>query len=197
MTKASGPLNPLKVGLALTFQFTLFLVLGALLWHWSGRAIADFVRVDTRAVLQGLLLGGAMIGTAWGLFRRFPRQCEQLVRLQAETYAFFGKRVGWPLIILVSIGAGVGEEALFRGGVQTLVSDEVGPAGGIVIAAALFAGAHFGKPLIMALIFLIGALFGVVYAVTGSLLTVMIAHAVYDVFALKYLFAEMRRLELT
>ena len=65
---------------------------------------------------------------------------------------------------------------------------------GILIASALFAVVHLSKPPIMGIIFAIGLLFGTIYYATGSLVLVMIAHAVYDVFALHYLMKEMRRL---
>lgn len=193
---AAAP-TPGKVAAMLTFQFALFTVVGALLWRLSGRDLADFVRADPREFVQGLLLGGMMIVVAWGCFRWFPRLSERLVRMQAPGYSFFRGKFGWPLVVLVSVGAGVGEEALFRGGVQTLLGDYVGIPAAILIASALFGLVHRSKPLIMAVIVLIGALFGTIFAWTGSLLTVMVAHAIYDVFALHYLLQEMRRLGLS
>ena len=43
---------------------------------------------------------------------------------------------------------------------------------------------------------MVGATFGAVYWLTGSLLAVMIGHALYDIWALKYLHGEFVRLGL-
>ena len=54
---------------------------------------------------------------------------------------------------------------------------------------------HFAKPLVAAIIFVIGVVFGCVYWITDSLLAVMVGHALYDVFALWYVQKEMHRLD--
>ena len=183
-----------KIALGMTIQVSIFAVLGAAIWYASGRPLAQFMIVDLWATLLGLALGGAMICLAYGLFKGLPKIGERLVRLQGPTYSFLGDRLGWPSIILISIGAGIGEEALFRGGIQTFLTDHIGPVGAIALSSALFAAVHLSKPPIMVLIFGIGVLFGWVYWATGSLLIVMIAHTVYDIFALDYLLKEFRRL---
>ena len=183
-----------KIVLGLAVQATLFTLLGIYLWYESGRPLAEFVEVDGRAIMLGMALGGIMIALAYCVFKGLPTVGERLIRMQAKTYAFLGDRLSLPMIVLISIGAGIGEEALFRGGLQTLLTDYIGPLGAITVASAVFAAIHLSKPPIMALIFAIGVLFGVVYWATGSLLIVMIAHTVYDIFALDWLLKEFRRL---
>ena len=187
-------LTPSKIGTALTIQFALFTAIGAGLWYLTGRPLSQFVEPKASAILLGLALAGALSVVAYGFFKGFPRLSERFVRMQAKSYGFLGEKIGLPLIVLISIGAGVGEEALFRGGVQTLAIDYLGPAGGILLASAVFAAVHPSKPQIMAIIFAIGVLFGWVYWMTGSLVLVMVAHAVYDIFAIDYLLKEFRRL---
>lgn len=194
LTAARRPLSTGKLAVALCLQFGVFALIGLTLWYWSGRPLADFVRLSPDAILLGLTLGGALIAAAYLGFKIFPRISERFVRMQSKTYGFLGDRLSLPMIVLISIGAGVGEEALFRGGLQTLLIDYLGPLAGILIASALFAVVHLSKPPIMGIIFAIGLLFGTIYYATGSLVLVMIAHAVYDVFALHYLMKEMRRL---
>jgi membrane protease YdiL (CAAX protease family) len=53
---------------------------------------------------------------------------------------------------------------------------------------------HWAKPLVAFLIAVIGLIFAGAYLATGSLLAVMIGHAVYDVWALWFLQEEMHRL---
>ncbi|MDG6079559.1 CPBP family intramembrane metalloprotease [Erythrobacter litoralis] len=194
MDTRNEPLSPKKVLGALLAQFVVFLLLGLAIWYATDRPLSRFIDPNLRSILLGLALGGAMIAAAWLLFRLLPRIAERFIRMQGKTYGFLGDRLSLPVIVLISIGAGVGEEALFRGGLQTLTTDYVGPVGGIAIASAIFAAVHLSKPPIMAIIFGIGVLFGWVYWATGSLLIVMIAHTVYDIFALDYLMKEFRRL---
>lgn len=178
----------------LTAQTVVFVALGGGLWSLSGRPVSGFVSFGLDEVLLGTALAGALVAVAAAVFLGLPKVAEHLVREQAENFAFLEKPLSFPAVVWVSLGAGVGEEALFRGGVQVLASDYVGMPLAIALAAALFALVHFAKPLIAALIFLVGIVFGVVYWLTGSLLAVMIGHALYDVFALWYVQKEMHRL---
>lgn len=180
----------------LAMQGVLFVLAGAGLWLWSGRAVGDFVSFSLGEAMVGLGFGAALIVLAAALFHGFPKTGEHLVRLQSETHRFLGAHLGWPAIVLISLVAGISEEAAMRGGLQTLLGDHIGPVGAIAIASALFAALHLAKPLITALLLAIGMLFGVVYWHTGSLLAVMIAHVVYDIWALRYLNREMHRLGL-
>lgn len=183
-----------KALLLLALQAAGMIAFSLVLWDLSRRPIAEFVTISGPQILQGLALGLVLSGVAHMLFRAFPRQSEALVRMQAKTYSFLGPRLGWPAIVLISLCAGVGEEALFRGGAQTLLGDYLGPAAAIAIVSAVFALVHMGKPVITALLLVIGLIFGTIYALTGSLLTVMIGHALYDMWALRHLHNEFLRL---
>ncbi len=177
-------------------QAVLFVGLGIGLWASSGRYVADFLSVSFREIGLGIGLAAALILVAGGLFRVFPDLAERMIRLQARNFAFLANGLPFPVIIFISICAGVGEEAFFRAGLQTLISDYAPLPVAIVGASFLFMLIHFAKPLIAAVIFVIGALFGVAYWWTESLLAVMIGHALYDVYAFWRLEAEMRSLGL-
>lgn len=194
--KPADELSPLKLLGVTALQLAIFCGLGLLLWHLSGRDLAAFVTFSLTEVLMGVALAGALIALAAALFRGFPRIGEQLVRLQAPNFAFFGRRLGWPMIAVISVGAGVGEEALFRGGLQTLIGDNLGVVAAILLSSAAFAAIHLAKPLITALLLVIGTIFGVFYWQTGSLIAAMVGHALYDIWALRYLHREMHRLNL-
>ena len=196
---SANPSREIALGTAtalLAVQCIVMIAVGLLLWHWSGRALAAFVTVSGPQLIQGVALGLAMISLAFVLFRGFPRLGESLVRMQAETYAFLGPKLGMPAIVFISLCAGVGEEALFRGGVQTFLSDDAGALAAIAVSSAVFAAIHLGKPVITALLFVVGLIFGMVYWLTESLSAVMIGHALYDVWALKFLHGEFVRLGL-
>ena len=180
--------------LLLTGQTLFFAAIGLGLWVISGRAALSFVTFGIDQLAHGALLAGVLVAVAAAVYYGLPKVSEYLVRTQAKNFAFLEKPLPFPAIVWVSLGAGIGEEALFRGGVQTLAADYVGMPLAIAIAAALFAVVHFARPLIAAIIFAIGVVFGCVFWITGSLLTVMLAHALYDVFALWYVQKEMHRL---
>lgn len=169
-------------------QAIAFFAIGVVLWYFSGRPLDTFLVFDIDGAIAGIALGAALSAVAAICFLGFTRLTDPLVELQAEGYGIFGrdKPLSLSTIIAISLCAGIGEEALFRGGLQTLIGDYTGPGLAIAISSALFAALHIPKPIIAVLVFSIGAIFGVVYWQTGSLLAVMVGHALYDVFALWY-----------
>ncbi|MEM7700844.1 MAG: type II CAAX endopeptidase family protein [Pseudomonadota bacterium] len=182
-----NPLADMPVWKVLTYiglQAVAFISVGVALWIFSGRAAASFVAYAAWEVGAGLALAFALIAVSFVLSRAFPKWVEWLVHSQARNYPFLKHRISISAIIFISLCAGFGEEVLFRGGLQTLLGDYVSLSFAVLIASALFALIHFAQPFNSALIFIIGCLFGVVYWATGSLLTVIIAHTVYDIYAL-------------
>lgn len=195
-TASQRDLSPGKIAILLASQATVFVALGMLLWHLTGRELAAFLMPSLADGLEGIALGTALIVIAWTIFASFPTLADRLVRLQVDTYRFLGPRLPAWAIGAIAVSAGVGEEALFRAGLQVWLGDQLGPIAAITIASGLFAAFHLGKPIITALLFGVGALFGVVYWLTGSLLTVMVGHVIYDVFALRWLHRSFLRLGL-
>lgn len=173
-----------KLLLFIGIQAFAFTAIGGAIWVTSGRGRDGFVSLAPWETGYGIALALALIALSGGLAWAFPGYARWLVRTQARNYSFLKHRIGIGAIVFISICAGLGEEALFRGGLQTLLGDYLPAPLAIVLAAALFALIHFAKPLNSALIFAIGCLFGGVYWATGSLLTVIVAHTVYDVYAL-------------
>jgi len=82
-------------------------------------------------------------------------------------------------ILFIALLAGVGEELLFRGMIQRLLSLQFGRWVGILVAAAIFSAIHlqfFGFfPR-----FLLGIVLGVLFAYSGSLWVSILAHFFYD-----------------
>jgi membrane protease YdiL (CAAX protease family) len=90
-------------------------------------------------------------------------------------------------LALISLFAGLGEEALFRGvlqaGLETRFS--LGPA--LVAASAAFGVVHLLTPAYAALAGLVGCYLGILFAVFDNLLVPLVAHALYDFVALSVL----------
>jgi len=98
---------------------------------------------------------------------------------------------------LISLAAGFGEEMLFRGLLQPALADWIGPPHGawaaLVIAALAFGACHWVTSTYAFLAATMGLYFGAIMIATGSLLTPIVAHALYDFFALLYLVRWKRR----
>ncbi|MEM6585234.1 MAG: type II CAAX endopeptidase family protein [Pseudomonadota bacterium] len=184
-----------KVLASIGFQAVLFTSLGVALWVLAERSYQDFVTLAWNEAANGVLLAFALIAASAIMAKTFPRYAEWVIRAQARTYSFLKDRISFAAIIFISICAGVGEEALFRGGLQTLLGEYAPLPLALVVSAALFALIHFAQPAISVLLFVIGCLFGWIYWQTGSLLTVMVGHTVYDVYAIWALQKAMHELD--
>jgi membrane protease YdiL (CAAX protease family) len=94
---------------------------------------------------------------------------------------------GWLQLGLVSLVAGVGEELLFRGVLQPTLIGWLGIAAGLGITSLVFGLLHAITPAYALLATAVGAYLGWLMLASGNLLGPMIAHALYDFFALAYL----------
>ncbi len=88
-------------------------------------------------------------------------------------------------LALISLAAGLGEELLFRGVLQTWLAQSLSSTWlAVSIAAVIFGAAHPISPTYAVLVALIGAYLGWLFVASGNLLTPIIAHAAYDFVAL-------------
>ena len=90
-------------------------------------------------------------------------------------------------LALVATLAGVGEELLFRGVLQTILGWWMLPAASIVIASLLFGLAHALSKVYFLLATAIGLFLGGLTWYFNDLVAPIVAHAVYDFIALMYL----------
>ena len=90
-------------------------------------------------------------------------------------------------LALISILAGLGEEALFRGFVQNSLAQEGNAWGAIVVASILFGLAHMITPAYALLATLIGVYLGWLMQFHDNLIVSITVHAAYDFVALVYL----------
>jgi uncharacterized protein len=93
----------------------------------------------------------------------------------------------WSEIALISLSAGVGEEMLFRGVLQTSIGSSLGIGWGLVLASVLFGLFHPISPTYMIIATILSIYLGSVMIAQENLLTVMVIHALYDFAALGYL----------
>jgi len=159
----------------------LALVLG---WAVGQPPLADFAW-DADAALGGVAATVPMLGLL-ALAVRWP------VGPVARIKAFFDRELSpalagceWPDLALISVAAGVGEEMLFRGVIQGALVRSIGSPGlALGLAAVVFGLFHPVSVAYVVLASALGAYLGLVWAASGNLLTVMVAHALYDFVAL-------------
>jgi membrane protease YdiL (CAAX protease family) len=164
----------------------LALVLG---WAVGQPPLADFAW-DEDAALLGIAAALPMLAF-FALAIRWP------VGPLKPIKAFFDRELApllegcdWPDLALISIAAGVGEEMLFRGVIQGALARSLGRALGISIAATLFGLLHPVSATYVMVACLLGAYLGLVWMLSGNLLTVIVAHALYDFIALVVMLRE-------
>lgn len=102
-----------------------------------------------------------------------------------------------PDIAVISILAGLGEEALFRGLIQTGLADALGPWIGLIAASTLFGLAHLITSTYALLAGLVGAYLGLLFMASGNLMLPVVTHSVYDFVALTFLMRHTSQHRLT
>jgi CAAX protease family protein len=90
-------------------------------------------------------------------------------------------------LALISLLAGIGEEALFRGVIQDAFIEWTSPIAGVALASILFGLMHPITPTYIVLAAIMGAFLGWIFMTTENLLPAIITHGLYDFLALTYL----------
>ncbi|WP_444943922.1 CPBP family intramembrane glutamic endopeptidase [Microbulbifer sp. ZKSA006] len=179
--------SPARRGLPVFF-FLMDIQLGCLLL-----AILGFYLVSMEVSFLGdriwlqLLLGllGAIVTFAVvlilarseSLFGKILRHhCAQLTRLFS--------RLSSSQMVWVALAAGVCEELLFRGFLQSWFSQLSTPFLGLLGASLIFALLHCASWVYFCLTFMIGLVLGIFYQMSGGLVGVIIWHAIYDLLAI-------------
>jgi uncharacterized protein len=151
--------------------------------------VAPFVTLTWN--LRGLAAGIAataplLLLLAWCLRTRFG-PIARLVRTVEERAAplFAGSTAG--TIALVAALAGLGEEALFRGVMQSALLGHLPGWAAVWVTAAAFGLAHALTLTYAVLAALVGGYLGWLHLASGNLLVPILAHALYDFIALRLL----------
>jgi hypothetical protein len=144
--------------------------------RWELRDLGLGVAAAVPMIVSGVLLSRWPIGP----LAKIERFIEEVVR------PFFAGCTVLDLG-LVSLVAGVAEEALVRGVIQGALARWLGVWAGLILASVLFGLLHFVTLSYVVLAALAGLYLGLVWMATGNLLAAIVAHAVYDFAMLVYL----------
>ena len=148
---------------------------------WQQASAAGWGLLATLPMLVGLVglrkIQGGPIGELNQLVDK------QLAPLFVETRL-------WELA-LIALAAGWGEELLFRGWLQTLMTRNIpGDAGlwiGVLLSAAVFGLCHWITPAYALLALLAGMYLGILFVASGNILTSVTTHALHDFVALVWI----------
>jgi uncharacterized protein len=145
-------------------------------------------------------LGGAAVGVAFGGALKLLLKSVVMPLLGAppvnQAYHYLEGNPGalpWMLFAIV-VGAGFGEETVFRGYLFERLGKLLGPGGGakvaiVVLTSAWFGAVHYPRGLAgVQQATIVGLVFGTIYAVTGRLWMLMWAHVGFDLVALALIY---------
>lgn len=168
------------------------LVVVALAAGWAlGQPPLETLEWTWSAAAWGCVAAAGPLALLWLCLRWRWRPIERLVKVVDRLVLPLFQSCRPVEIAIIAFLAGLGEEMLFRGVVQAAVADWTGGNAGVwfglLAAALLFGFAHLITPAYGVFAALIGLYFGALWLWTGNLLAPVVAHAVYDFFALLYL----------
>lgn len=148
-------------------------------WHlWFMSPVTDLLLAVCAAVLTYLLM--------YMVYLYGGRAAEQLTSdVKKMGRLFIG--YSWGRLIVISALAGIGEELLFRVGMQAWFARHLNIYLAILFPALIFGLLHFISFIYFVVATLMGIVFGVAYYVSDSAVFIMVWHGVYDLIALAVL----------
>jgi membrane protease YdiL (CAAX protease family) len=163
-------------------------VVAAWLFHVSLRELFPGDRASLlSAIVRGLLATIPMLAAFWILVNSDWQMMRQLREQVEWLISEMFPRGNLAQFATVAVLAGVGEELLFRGSLQTALVHWTTPAIGLVITSLLFGLAHALSKLYFLFAVVVGAFLGWMTLRYNDLLSPIIAHGLYDFLALAYL----------
>lgn len=156
--------------------------LGGIIWYFSDLELSLLGSTGIWSIPLGVICGTLIYVITFYFSCYFLNNLPSLRELFLRLHGLFS-HLSWPGIILLSCSAGVGEELITRGLLQTWLVGHLGVWNGVILASLIFGLMHAMTRLYVIVTFLLGAIFGLLYVLSDSLLLVMLTHAVYDIFA--------------
>jgi uncharacterized protein len=146
-----------------------------------GKPLAIAVARGIAATLPMLLVFWLLVNSKRPMLRELRDQVDWLIHEMFPTASI-------PQFAMVATLAGVGEELLFRGALQTKLGDWSTPLVGLALTSLLFGFAHALSKLYFAFAVVVGAFLGWLAYQYHDLVAPMVAHGLYDFLALAYLY---------
>ena len=148
--------------------------------------ITPSFKLNVNDALIGIIATLPLVVFLWWFSNTTLEQLASFRRSQIKFFAEIGFTFTPLRIALMALGAGISEELLFRGVLQTWIAGYSPIIVAIVLSNIAFGLLHMRTALYAIIAGLVGAYLGTLYAMTDNLLTPMVAHAFYDAVALEY-----------
>ncbi len=144
------------------------------------------IRWDINAVLIGVIATAPLTGFLWWFSNTTLGHIAAFRRAQIKFFAEIGFSFTPARIVIMAVSAGIAEELLFRGVVQSWIAGFVPVIFALVLSNVLFGMLHMRTLLYAVIAGLVGVYLGGLYVLTGNLLAPMTVHVLYDMAALEY-----------
>ncbi len=151
----------------------------------SNQEILSSEKWSLRSVLYGVLLALVLYGIFWAgnvLLKVIPLipDAKECIASVYEHPTFLPR---WVIGILLLFPIGSGEEIFWRGFVQRELTERMGIWPGFLLALLLYASIHIptANPVLILAALVAGGVWGLVYALTGDIVLVVVSHALWDV----------------
>ncbi len=168
---------------AILFETALILV-AALLDRVLETRVGARLHPDLPLVLLGMAVAAPPLVFLLWILRSAWRPLAELREVMDTTVLPLFRGATPAELVALAVAAGVGEELLFRGVLQPAVAGWTTPWVGVAIVAALFGAVHWVTRVYALVAAVVGALFGAIVLVSGSVIPAIVAHALYDMVAL-------------
>lgn len=152
----------------------------------AGVNLASLVHMDVASAVIGLAATGPLalmlcwfMGSRWEPIDKFRAS-------QLELFREIGFRLTPMRSLMLALAAGVGEEMLFRGVLQTYADRHWTLALAIVAPNILFGALHARSRIYALAAAAVGVYLGVLFWLTGNLIAPIVTHAAYDFVALEW-----------
>jgi len=156
-------------------------------WWLGHNPLAQFAWSATDA-LWGVLAAVPLVLLFLLLTLRWPiGPLRQIKMFCEEEFIPLLAGSSWSDMAMIALSAGVGEEMLFRGVLQTSMGAWLGIGWGLLFASLLFGLLHpISMPYIVVAA-VVGLYLGGAFLLSGNLLTAMVTHSLYDFALMSYL----------
>ncbi|WP_375206014.1 CPBP family intramembrane glutamic endopeptidase [Hyphococcus sp.] len=141
---------------------------------------------DINAVLIGIIATTPLAAFLWWFSNTTLEHFASFRKSQIKFFAEIGFAFTPGRIAAMAVAAGVSEELLFRGVLQTWGAQHGPEILAIIITNIVFGMMHMRTALYAVIAGLVGFYLGVLYMLTDNLLAPIAAHTLYDAIALEY-----------
>lgn len=146
-----------------------------------------------KALLQSVLATALAVAAVLSVMQMRWQWVGNLERIVQEQLLPLFRNARALAVLAVALMAGIGEELLFRGVIQTGLSGLTGPIPALAIASLLFGLAHALTLAYFVLTCIMGLYLGWLYQATGNLMVPITVHFLYDWIVLSWYLAGAQR----